>query len=55
MTNEIFRAKQMEVFIFYSQDKNKVIETKKYKKRMKFLKIINLINKNRLQIAARTK
>jgi len=55
MTDEIFRAKQMEIFIFYSKTKNKIIETKKFKKRMKFLKIMDLINKNRLQIATLNK
>ena len=55
MTNEIYRAKQVEVFIFYFKNKNKVKETKKFKKRMKFLKIMDLINKNRLQIATQQK
>ena len=55
MTNEIYRAKQVEIFIFYAKTKNKIGPTKKDKKRMKFLKIMDLINKNRLLIATNNK
>jgi len=55
MTNEIYRAKQMEVYFFYLKDKNEIKQTKKDKKRMKFLKIMDLINKNRLLLATKMK
>lgn len=55
MTYAVYRAKQMEVFIFYSKNKNEITQTKKHKKRIKFLIIWDQIIKNRLQIVATSK
>jgi len=56
MNYEFYQSRKMAISIFYTQPKKMEIrQTKKDKKRMRFLKIIDLINKNRLLIAAKTK